>query len=62
MVRFKKKMAHITAAELAAEEARLKKAIAQARLDLASGKAKNTRLVFNLRGQLAIIKSYASSR
>lgn len=60
MTKLKKKYTNLSKAELAIEVTRLAKEITRAKVELASGKLKNTRHVFNLRTQLAIVKSYAN--
>ncbi len=42
------------------DEASLRREIAKAKIDLAAGKLKNTRAVFNLRHQLAKVLSHAN--
>jgi ribosomal protein L29 len=54
---FKKQLSGLSKAELSERAKIVYSQIVQNRLELAAGKAQNKRTVFNLRKQLAIIKS-----
>ncbi len=60
MTKIKKNYKNLSATELTTEAKKLSEQIAKAQLDLVVGKLKNTRLIFNLRKSLAVIKSYAT--
>lgn len=54
---FKKQLIGLNPAELSAKAKLVYSQIVQNKLELAAGKALNKRVVFNLRKQLAVIKS-----
>ncbi len=62
MTKIKKNYINLSASELATEAKKISEQIAKVHLDLMTGKAKNTRQVFNLRKQLAVVKSYLNSK
>ncbi len=55
MIKYNKHIAHLSAAELTAEAQKLRDQIRTAHLDKIAGKAKNLRLAFILRKQLATV-------
>ncbi|MDO8488036.1 MAG: hypothetical protein Q7S31_01845 [bacterium] len=60
MTKTRKKYSELDNPQLLAEAKSLREQITKAQIDLAAGKAKNTRAGFNLRKALAIVLSYAN--
>ena len=60
-MKIKQQLKNLNKAELATKIEDLKKQIATARLDRALGKLKNNRLIFNLRKQMAMAKTYENN-
>ena len=62
MIKFKKDHKHLTKPELQAKIRELNSKIIKTRLELKIGKVKNLRSVFNMRKQLAILKTYENDK
>lgn len=60
-MKIKQQLKNLNKAELATKIGDLKKQIATAQLDRALGKLKNNRLIFNLRKQMAMAKTYENN-
>lgn len=60
MLKYKKSIKIMTAAELSVEAKKLAGEILQAKIDKIAGRAKNLRQAFILRKKLAIVNTYAS--
>lgn len=61
MTKIKKTYQNLSHAELITEAEKLKLQIAKSQIEMVAGKLKNTRAIFNLRKQLAIVQSYANN-
>lgn len=61
MTKLKKNYANLSPVELDHEAKKLRAQVVKAQAELAVGKLKNTRTVFNLRKALAVVLTYANN-
>lgn len=62
MIKFKKEHKHLTKPELQAKIRELDTKIIRTRLELSLKKIKNLRSVFNMRKELAVLKTYENDK